>query len=349
LGYYVKIVYGLKGGDNLRLLTKFIVVVFTVVLLGGCSSVPTAKIKQTSALKQTSQKLVLDENSKQDGKLISFKKINVPQSFNSIQSYQMTYWSGGVKTVAYVAAPKVLGNYPLNVILHGGYFVPKKTGHITSITSNGVTTSFNSSIIQNIYQNCITLAPMYRGYDKSDGIADGIKENAFDTENAIKALTHNFNSNKNFPDVEKGHIYLTGYSMGGGVALKVASERKDIVSLVAISPFVGMNILADWDKKHNQAIYEEMKYYYGPYRPNNPKYREQSFNYKTITAPVLLIQGTNDKSVPWQTVKTLYDEMNANHQKVTFKLIEGGNHTLTNKVEIKNQLIRDFNIRYWAG
>ncbi|WEG13655.1 prolyl oligopeptidase family serine peptidase [Pullulanibacillus sp. KACC 23026] len=318
-------------------------------LLLGCSSQPiiqsnTSTNPQSSKLKQT-----LNKKIKQNGRLISLTKIKVQQEYD-LQTYRMTYWSDGVKTVAYVAAPKVLGNYPLNVELHGGETLPTNKKHLTSITYEGETHSTaSSSEIENSEPSVVTLAPMYRGYEKSDGTVQGLNGDTIDTENAIKALTSYFNSNKKLPHIKKGHIYLIGISMGGGVALKVASERNDIVDVIAESPFVGWDIWGAWDKKHNDSIYEEMTFYYGSYDPSSQKYKDQSINFKKIVAPVLLVQGTNDKFTPWETVQTFYNDMKSAHKNVTLKLIKGGNHGLSNK---RSELIKDidnFNGKYWAN
>lgn len=334
-----------KGEARLKILNLRIVVLVISMffILNGCTSQPATK---PNSISHPSEQ---NKDTKQDGQLISLTKIKAQQEYD-LQTYRMTYWSGGVNTVAYVAAPKVLGSYPLKVELHGGETLPTNEKHITSITYEGETYPVASSTeIENSEPSVITLSPMYRGYEKSDGTVQGLNGDTIDTENAIKALTSYFNSNKKLPNIEKGHTYLIGVSMGGGVALKVASERDDIVDVIAESPFVGWDIWGAWDKTHNDSVFETMTFNYGPYVPSSQKYKEESIDFKKITAPVLLVQGTSDQFTPWETVQTFYNDMKSVHKHVTFNLIKGGNHGLSNK---RNELIQDidnFNGKYWAN
>ncbi|WEG13534.1 hypothetical protein PU629_03980 [Pullulanibacillus sp. KACC 23026] len=85
---------------------RFILIVMSVVfLLFGCSNNLNSKSNLVKKSSHLYQKQTNNIESKQDGELISLKKINIQQIYD-LQSYRMTYWSDGVKTVAYVAAPK---------------------------------------------------------------------------------------------------------------------------------------------------------------------------------------------------------------------------------------------------
>lgn len=280
---------------------------------------------------------------KSNGQIISLSKIKESHTPKSIETYRMMYWSQGKKVEAYVAAPKKLGNFPLFLQLHGGYVIPEYNMHVKSLEVNWKTIPIDASLVDYAEEDVITLAPMYQGYGNSEGLINGINKNTIDTQNAIKAFKGYFDSNKHFPHVEKGHLYVEGGSMGGGVALKLASERSDILSVVAISPFVGWDIKAEWEKAHDQGAFEQFTFYYGPYRPNATKMKTDSVDYTKIKAPTLLVQGTKDPNVEWQTVQILYKKMKADHKDVTFKLVKGGNHGLTNK---QNQLIQIYNDWY---
>ncbi|GGH77129.1 dienelactone hydrolase [Pullulanibacillus pueri] len=193
----------------------------------------------------------------------------------------------------------------------------------------------------------ISIAPMYRGYGKSHGTVKGLDGDTIDTNNAIKAITTYFNSHKPYPDIQEDHIYLSGTSMGGGVALNIATLRKDITSVVAISPFVGWDIVGAYDEKHREnpiwsGYLKNAISAYGDFDPNSSRYKAQSIDYRKITAPVLLVQGTDDYHIPWETVQTFYKKMKQHQQKVTFKLIIGGNHSLSNKTSVLDQVISEW-------
>jgi alpha-beta hydrolase superfamily lysophospholipase len=101
--------------------------------------------------------------------------------------------------------------------------------------------------------------------------------------------------------------------MGGGVALRTASERQDVKAVVAVSPFVGWDKIIHWlDNNPNEVwpvIVQELRkranVYKETFRKNPGKEKENSLidRIPDIQAPVLLLQGTGDDLVVWQTVQ----------------------------------------------
>jgi len=294
-----------------------------------------------------SSKIKVNSQSEQDGQIISMKKIQVPGLDPSLQAYRLMYWSDKNKLEAYVAAPKGPGTYSLFIVCHGGWTVPLDKSHIVEMVNGAEILHFNASgLIGHSAKNLITVAPLYRGYGNSTGKVRGIYENTMDTENAIKAVIHYFNNKKENRHIQD-RLYLSGVSMGGAVVLKVAAERKDIYSVVAISPFVGWNLFGTWAHSHMDNDKWSSFFYsgeeaYGRFDPQYEIYKKQSVAFEKITAPALLIQGTADDKAPWEPVKILYEKMAQNHQDVTFKLIDGGNHGLTNKTDVLNPILYEW-------
>lgn len=338
-----------------KLLVLPAALIFISLLCSGCtSSQSTSKVKAKTKTHTTQKvaKKTADTTPKEDGIVISMKKIDVQNVNASIQTYRMMYWSKGTKTEAYVAAPKEPGTFPLVIICHGGWTTSENRVHVSLVNNGPHNVAEEERIIENPWPNAITLAPMYRGYGNSDGTVNGLSGNTIDTENAIKAIRSFLNSKKETPHIQDGHIYLNGTSMGGGVALKVASERKDVLSVVAVSPFVGWDIVGSWDQKHTdnatwKSYLNNAVSVYGPFDAESTVYKQESIPYKNIKAPTLLIQGTSDTKTPWQTVQILYKKMNENNQDVTFKPIDGGFHDLTNKTDILNQTLNDWWKDHW--
>jgi dipeptidyl aminopeptidase/acylaminoacyl peptidase len=130
--------------------------------------------------------------------------------------------------------------------------------------------------------------------------------------------------------VDAHRLYLLGFSLGGDVALKLAAELPDVQAVVAVSPFVGptdfvaalstyassaslggQRIVSDWGSNiHSRA------------------YRRQDPDIAAITAPVLLLQGQQDYSVPWQSVQLFYQQMKAAKKAVVLHLYPNGGHGL---------------------
>lgn len=121
--------------------------------------------------------------------------------------------------------------------------------------------------------------------------------------------------------------------MGGGVVLMLAGERKDIRSVVALSPFVGWSTWGQWAKRHpNNAravtLWGMAMNSYGSSNPRAAVYQQRSPVISRIMAPVLLLQGTADQEVVWQTVRSFYQQMRAAKKPARFVLIPGGHHGL---------------------
>lgn len=127
------------------------------------------------------------------------------------------YWSKGTKTEAYIAAPKDPGTYPLFVICHGGWTTSENKSHVSPSDNWPHTVAEDVKVLDNAWNNAITIGPIYRGYGHSGGTVNGLDGNTIDTENAIKAAMNHFNSKKEKRHVRKGYFYLSGMSMGGGV------------------------------------------------------------------------------------------------------------------------------------
>lgn len=237
-----------------------------------------------------------------------------------------------------MAIPKAAGPYPLFVNCHGGSSTALNMGHYNSPMGGQNLADSNPKFI--------TLIPEYRGYAGSDGTIPGLSGATLDTNNAIKAVMGKFS-------VEHNHIDLAGTSFGGGVVLNLASQRGDIHSVIAISPFVGWDIVGAWAVKNktNNTLaakkYKVMTYYYGSFNPNSSKYKNESINYKNIHAPTLLLQGKGDTSVPWQTVQSLYNDMKTTNHHVKLDLIPWGTHGLHGQFQQEtNNYIMQWNKKY---
>lgn len=266
-----------------------------------------------------------------DGEIVSLTPVRVQNSSPLVKDYRMIYWSAHTKTEAFVAVPATPGTYPLLVECHGGWEVPRPVGHVIS--------PMGAQDLQYADPRFITVIPEYRGYAGSDGTVPGLDGITQDTNNAINAIVHRFS-------VEPGHIYLQGTSMGGGAVLKLASERNDIRSVIAISPFVGWDIVGDWAQRNQSnplgRQFCKAMTAYGPYNPSSPEYQRNSIDFENIHTPVLLFQGTGE--IPWQTVQTFYNDLKRTNPDTSLILFPGGSHGLHDQYQ--SQVIEDINQWY---
>lgn len=274
-----------------------------------------------------------------DGKIISKELLEVPGQNPNINIYKLFYYSDHQKVEALLTVPKASGKYPLMLLLHGGAVLEDKdTSHF----------DFGCTPDNIKYQTAevIGLSPCYRGYKESDGYLQGIAENTRDTENGIKTAM-------SIGSVKPGELYLLGTSMGGGVALRLASERQDVKAVVAVSPFVGFDEYIRWMDEHPnetspeivndfrlQANYVKFKLKENPELKSDYSILDRI---PDIQAPVLLLQGTADENVVWQTVQEFADDMKQAGKTVKLVLYPNGNHAL----EDSNQDQKDQEVMQW--
>ncbi|MFE4713223.1 alpha/beta hydrolase family protein [Paenibacillus sp. NPDC056722] len=264
-----------------------------------------------------------------DIEIISKERIEVPGQNPNIDIYKVFYKSDNIKVLAYLTVPKATGKYPLVVHLHGGYALERKE---LSHYDFGFTYGFSYMSDEVVY-----LYPIYRGYLESDGHVQGIAENTRDAENGIKVAMST-------GSVKPDSVYLLGASMGGGVALRLASERQDVKAVVGVSPFVGWDVNLRWLYEHPDAnspeIVEENRktgeyVRFGLINANPESKGDYSIldRIPDIKAPVLLLQGTADESLIWQTVQDFAGDLEKAGKTVKLVLYPDGRHGLADKYQ----------------
>lgn len=269
---------------NIRI--KIIFIIFLLIILcTGCFNSGDSQKNKAKLIDKISH---YGSTQRSNGQIISIKRINLPQLDATLNAFKLMYWSEGSKTEAYLAVPKVESSYPLVVNLHGGWAAPVKEKHVSNVNGS----VYDDQMINNASPDVVTLVPMFRGYGSSDGTVNGISGETKDTQNAIKA-TDNYLKTHGIV-MQQNQLYMIGTSTGGGVALKTASERQDIQFVVAISPFVGWDIIGSWYKDHkSNPEYENYlrnaEKIFGRFNPQKPSYKQESINIKGINTPVLLV------------------------------------------------------------
>ena len=142
----------------------------------------------------------------------------------------------------------------------------------------------------------------YRGYGRSGGVPGEqvLKSDAlfiFDTLTATGSM-------------QPGDTHLMGRSLGTGIALSVAAQR-EVASVVLITPYDSLAAVAGT---------------HYPFYPTNWLLRHPFRSVDLaplITAPVLVIQASNDVIIPHQHTKTLFEAFTGPGQ---YRVIEGTSH-----------------------
>jgi fermentation-respiration switch protein FrsA (DUF1100 family) len=145
----------------------------------------------------------------------------------------------------------------------------------------------------------------YRGFGKSIGGGKPSEPKLYeDAEAAWNYLTRKFEPNPQ-------HIFIYGHSLGGAIAVELATHHPDAAGLVTESTFTSAPAIA----KENY-----------PWLPTDWLVRLR-FNslerVRTLKVPVLFIHGKLDVKVPFKMSQQLYDAAPEPKKKL---LIEGGGH-----------------------
>ncbi|MCI0181805.1 alpha/beta hydrolase family protein [Sulfoacidibacillus ferrooxidans] len=259
--------------------------------------------------------------SEKNGEIASMSLVNLKGEIDNphINVYKLFYWSDQQKVEAFLTEPKRKGHYPLLVFLHGGYVVADaRIQHA----------KYGQPAIGVYSSKIITITPEYRGYMESGGSVAGMLGDTVDAQNAIRAVL-------SLGEVKPDDIYLWGVSMGGGVALMLASTMSDIRAVVATSPFVGYDVTVSLAQQLHESRVYDISYIedaYGPKGSEPAKYlvRSPIDHISGIKAPVLLLQGEEDHHVMWQAVQLFYDKMRMQSKVVDIRLYATGHHTLEN-------------------
>jgi dipeptidyl aminopeptidase/acylaminoacyl peptidase len=275
-----------------------------------------------------------------NGAIIALVPAHVPSQSPKIRLFRMFYWSDGVKVEALVSEPKKPGRYGLILLCHGGFEAPTPIEHATSPTT--------LADLAHASPDAVMVAPQYRGYADSQGTVRGILGDTQDANNAIVAsLT--------LPRVRNGKIGLFGTSMGGGVVLMLNGMRRDIAYVVATSPFVGWTTWGRWTVNHpGNALavshWRTATTVYHSTNPEAPTFRRRSPDITRMSAPVLLLQGTGDTEVVWQTVAAFYRGLQHAHKQAEFVLIPHGTHGLHGRYQAQaDRAIQQFLRRVASG
>lgn len=144
----------------------------------------------------------------------------------------------------------------------------------------------------------------YRGYGKSSGGKPTEAKVYEDAESAWDYLVKQ-------RGISPGHIFIYGHSLGGAIAIDLATHHADAAGIIEESSFTSMPAIASsmsYDLPTDMLIHERF---------------DSLSKVAELKIPLLIIHGTWDKTVPYKMGQQLFD---AARQPKTIELIEGGAH-----------------------
>lgn len=269
---------------------------------------------------------------------------------NNYTSFIISYFSDGLKLYALMNIPKSKKpdeGYPV-LILNHGYINPKEYSTVSSYEK-----------IDDYFSNLgfLVIKPDYRGHGISEGDESGLMRFAYpiDVLNLIFSID-------SIPEANKNNIYLFGHSMGGEITLKILEITgkneelsKRIKAAVIWSP---VSDTIRWFNKRNVAVLPEATITPFPYQktfailgtpeknPNLWKSLSPFYYLKEINKPLLIIHGTNDKTVPYEWSLELYENLISYNKNAKIIIYPENDHNLT---QSWNQAIENSTKFYWGN
>jgi dipeptidyl aminopeptidase/acylaminoacyl peptidase len=123
-------------------------------------------------------------------------------------------------------------------------------------------------------------------------------------------------------DVAK-KIWAAGQSTGGTMALAAASTLECFVGAVAFAPFSDLEAII----RDNMSALSVLENHFGPLEERHYQAANATKLVRGFKKPVLIVQGTDDKTVPIEHGRLLSRQIGPNAR---FLPIEGANHHLRN-------------------
>ncbi len=242
--------------------------------------------------------------------------------FGSFTRYAVRYTSDGLNIYAIVSLPVGDGPFPVIILLHG-YDWPVNYNLFNEAldTDDGFAGA-----------GYFVLRPAMRNYAPSDLGDNRFRVGmAIDVLNLIALVKTQAGQLGPLEKVDSERIGLWGYSMGGGVALRVLTVTSDVDAAMLYSPISG-------DESKDRVLFADLADGQDPQFNGEASVPEAdltrispSYYYSSISSPLLIFHGTEDALVPvnW-TVETcdLLSELGKNPDCIFY---DGGAHSFVSR------------------
>ena len=262
--------------------------------------------------------------------------LEVIEEKENFTRYEIHYPSDGLDIYGFVNVPKGDGPFPVIIMMHG-YGWSKVPTVLSSDTPVADLLAEHGFVV---------LHPNMRGYPPSDDGDDRYRVGlAVDILNLIALVKNQAGKPGLLENADPTRIGLWGQSLGGGVALRVATVSEDIKAMVLYS-----SISAD-ESKNAELFYGitgEQVYQTEMETPSNVMaYISPSHYFDTINASVKLYHSLTDDVVPAAWATETCEEMKAQHIDVDCFYYIGADHSFSSgfKTDFRKTMLAFFDAK----
>lgn len=259
--------------------------------------------------------------------------LEVMEEKENFTRYKIRYPSDGLNIHGFVNVPKGEGPFPIIIMLHG-------YGRSKVPTVIGPETDTADFLANNGY---LVLHPNMRGYPPSDNGDNRYRVGlAIDVLNLIALVKEQAGKPGPLENADLTRIGLWGQSLGGGVALRVATVSEDIKAMVLYSSISAdelKNAKLFYGITKEQSYQTEMETL-----PEVMAYISPLNYFDTINASVKLYHSLTDDVVPPAWATETCDAMKANHIDVDCFYYIGADHTFSSgfKTDFRKTMLAFF-------
>lgn len=232
----------------------------------------------------------------------------------NVDFYRITYKSDGLKVIAFMAEPKLVGKYPCIISNRGG---------------NRELSKWNSFSIPNFLGqmaswNYVVIASQYRGNDGGEGKEEFGGKDVNDVINLIPIL-------EKMPKADTARIGIEGTSRGGMMtylALKRTCRFKAaVVTSGMADAFINTKARPEMDKN----VFGELAPDYATNKEAALKERSAVFWADQLckTTPLLIMHGSSDWRVPPEEALEMVQKLYELKHPLRFILFEGADHFIS--------------------
>jgi dipeptidyl aminopeptidase/acylaminoacyl peptidase len=246
----------------------------------------------------------------------------------------ISFTSDGLTVYGFMNTPRGQGPFPVVLVLHG-YVNPRTYRTPTTYTQRYADALASAGFL--------VIHPDYRGHGRSQGEAEGVA-NLFRTGYAIDILNLIAHIER-LPDASPKAVGLFGHSMGGGIALRVATVNPEVRAIVLYGSMSGDE---RWNVERIKTVFRGVSYLPEDDVPSELWDAISPISYLgDARAAVEIHHGRRDPQVPVAWSRDLYTRLSALGKDAALYEYPGAGHSLRGRdyATMMDRVVRFFRSR----